>query len=422
MNNIVHTFLTFFIVLSLHCTVVNGQENKQTKNALTFMNATIYVSPTDPAILEGIVVIENDKIIAVGKKNEVKPPENTKLIDCKGFTITAGFWNSHVHFTDPKIANAPSLSNSELSNYLEQFLIKFGFTYAFDIGSFPENTNNIRQRINSGSISGPLILTTGLPLTAENGTPFYVKAMNIKLPELTSIDVATKIVNQNIADGLDGIKIFAGSPMGPGKAEKMMPVEIAKAVIDAAHKKGKLVFAHPSVNDGILVSVESGVDILAHTSPDGGLPWDSQMIQQMVKKNLYLIPTLKLWKWSLVNNNQSPQQIEDFVSIAIGQVKDFNEAGGKLLFGTDIGFMDDFDPTDEYVYLQKARLNFRQILAMLTTIPSEKYGFSKQYGRLAVGMTADMVVFKGNPELDIRTLSDVKYTVRKGKIIYTKTD
>lgn len=244
--------------------------------------------------------------------------------------------------------------------------------------------------------------------------------MNIQLPELTSVDVATKIVSQNIAAGLDGIKIFAGSPMGPGRAEKMMPVEIAKAVINAAHKKGKLVFAHPSVNDGILVSLESGIDILAHTTPDGGLPWDSQMIQQMVKKNLYLIPTLKLWKWSLVNNNQSPQQIEDFVSIAIGQVKDFNEAGGNLLFGTDIGFMDDFDPTDEYIYLQKAGLNFRQILGMLTTTPSGKYGFSKQYGRLAVGMTADMVIFKGNPEQDIRTLSDVKYTVRKGEMIYTK--
>jgi imidazolonepropionase-like amidohydrolase len=37
-------------------------------------------------------------------------------------------------------------------------------------------------------------------------------------------------------------------------------------------------------------------------------------------------------------------------------------------------------------------------------------------------MTADMVVFKGNPELDIRTLSDVKYTIRNGEIIYTKPD
>jgi imidazolonepropionase-like amidohydrolase len=420
MNNIVHTFLTFFIAAGLHCTVANGQETKQNKSTLAFINATIYVSPTDPAILEGTVLTKDDKIIAIGKKNEVKLPENAKLIDCKGLTITAGFWNSHVHFTDPKIANAQNLSNSELSTYLEQFLIKYGFTYAFDIGSFPENTNNIRQRINNGSIRGPLILTTGLPLTAEDGTPFYVKAMNIKLPELTSVDVATKIVNQNIAAGLDGIKIFAGSPMGPGRAEKMMPIEIAKAVINTAHKKGKLVFAHPSINDGILVSLKSGIDILAHTTPDGGQAWDSQMIQQMVKKNLYLIPTLKLWKWSLLNNNQSPKQIEDFVSIAIGQVKDFNEAGGNLLFGTDIGFMDDFDPTDEYVYLQKAGLNFRQILAMLTTTASGKYGFSKQYGRLAVGMTADMVAFKGNPELDIRALADVKYTIRNGEMIFIK--
>jgi imidazolonepropionase-like amidohydrolase len=238
------------------------------------------------------------------------------------------------------------------------------------------------------------------------------------LPELNSTAVTTSIVNQNLNSGLDGIKIFAGSPVEQGKDEIIMPLDIAKAVTKAVHAKNKFVFAHPSVNDGLQVAIGAGVDIIAHTTPDGGKPWDSTLINEMIVNSMYVTPTLKLWKWSSLNNKESPEKIEAFVAIAIEQIKEFKARGGKILFGTDIGFMDDFDPTEEYIYLQKAGLDFRQILATLTSTPSEKFAFANQFGKIAIGMNADMVVFEGNPQLDIKVLADVKYTIRKGKIIY----
>jgi len=418
-NRIVRSYSVLLVVLVLHEPFTFAQNNRQAdKSIVAFVNATIYPSPADSAIQNGIVLIENERIIALGRKSQVRIPKNASIIDCKGFVITAGFWNSHVHFIDTRIANANRLSDNELSDYLQMFLTKYGFTYAFDIGSFPENTHNIKQRIQGDSVFGPFILSTGMPLTSENGTPFYLKAINITLPELTSPGMATSMVDQYLSSGLDGIKIFTGSPVEQGKKEKILPLEIAKAVTSATHKWNKPVFAHPSVNEGIQVAIASGVDILAHTTPDGGKAWDSLMVQQMVANDIYLIPTLKLWKWVLLNDKLSPQKIESFVGVAIEQVKKFKAAGGKLLFGTDIGFVDDFDPTDEYVYLQKAGLNFRQILAMLTSTPSERFGFSNQFGKIAIGMNADLVVFEGDPQLDIKALANVKYTVSKGKVIY----
>ncbi|HTF28676.1 MAG TPA: hypothetical protein VK625_07515, partial [Flavitalea sp.] len=362
-NRIVGIYSVLFVVFVLHCPFTFAQNNRRAdKSIMAFVNATIYPSPSDSAIHNGTVLTRNDKIISVGIKSEVKIPKNASIIDCKGLIITAGFWNSHVHFIDARVANAKGLSDKELSNYLQMFLTKYGFTYAFDIGSFLENTQHIKRRIESDSVFGPLILTTGMPLAPENGTPFYLKAINITLPELTSPGMAISTVGQYLTSGSDGIKIFAGSPVEQGKEEKIMPLEIAKAVTSATHERNKPVFAHPSVNEGIQVAIASGVDILAHTTPDGGRPWDSLMVQQMVANNMYLIPTLKLWKWVLQNDKLSPQKIEVFVAVAIEQVKKFQAAGGKVLFGTDIGFVDDFDPTDEYVYLQKAGFNFRQIL------------------------------------------------------------
>jgi imidazolonepropionase-like amidohydrolase len=415
----VSIYLLFFCIFSLQGPAALAQPNKATgKTIVAFVGATVYPSPTDAVIRNGIVLTEGDKIVAVGKKRNVKVPKNATIINCKGMTITAGFWNSHVHLMDPKVADAAKLSDQELASYLQVFLTKYGFTYAFDIGSFSETANNIKHRIETTSVLGPLILTTGPPLAPDKGTPFYLKTINITLPELNSSGMASTIVNQYLSSGVDGIKIFAGSPAELGKDEIIMPLDIAKAVTKAAHGKNKSVFAHPSVNEGLQIVIASGVDILAHTTPDGGKPWDSTLINQIVANNIYVIPTLKLWKWSLLNNKQSQQQIEAFVAIAIEQVKELKAAGGRILFGTDIGFMDDFDPTEEYVYLQQAGLNFKDILATLTTTPSEKFGFSNQFGKIAVGMNADLVVFAGDPQLDIKVLADVKYTVRQGKMIY----
>lgn len=398
------------------CTNVNAQESK-TIIALT--HATIYTSPEAPVITNGTILIQNGLITKVGKSKKVKIPKGAEIINCTGLTITAGFWNSHVHFTNPKIVDVKKLSDKQLSDYLKQFSTMYGVTSVFDIGSFPENTNAIKQRIESGSVMGPAIFTTGAPLAPPNGTPFYLKAVNITLPELNNTGMATGIVNQFLGSGLDGIKIFAGSPVERGKDEVLMPENIAMAVTKAAHEKKKPVFAHPSVNEGMQVAIKSGVDIIAHTTPDGKKAWDSSLIKQMLAKDIYVIPTLKLWKWSSQNEKKLQEKIDEFVAVAIEQLRAYHSAGGKILFGTDIGFMDDYNPSDEYFYMQKAGMSFRQILATLTTIPADKFGLSNQTGRIAKDMNADLVIFSGNPESDIRTLAEVGYTIKKGKIIYS---
>ena len=63
-------------------------------------------------------------------------------------------------------------------------------------------------------------------------------------------------------------------------------------------------------------------------------------------------------------------------------------------------------------------MDFRQILASLTTAPAEQFKSSTRLGRVASGLEADLVVLKGDPSRNIRALADVQYTLRAGKIIY----
>ena len=68
--------------------------------------------------------------------------------------------------------------------------------------------------------------------------------------------------------------------------------------------------------------------------------------------------------------------------------------------------------------MSEAGMSFRQILASLTTAPAERFGESKQLGRIAAGFQADLVVFKGDPSKDLRALTAVQYTLRAGRILY----
>ena len=96
------------------------------------------------------------------------------------------------------------------------------------------------------------------------------------------------------------------------------------------------------------------------------------------------------------------------------------DLGGELLFGTDVGYMTDYDPTDEFIFLRRAGLGAMQILAMLTTAPAARFA-SGGTGRIGPGMTADVVVLDGDPTQDVRAFAKVRMTMRDGRVIYRRT-
>src|SRR5215470_18726903 len=125
--------------------------------------AKIYLSPTEPAIENGTILMHDDRIVAVGPSGKIKAPPHATVIDCRGLVATAGFWNSHVHILTPGLLRAEKTPSPQITSQLEEMLTRWGFTTVFDIGSVLENTTLIRHRIEVGEVKGPRILTTGEP-------------------------------------------------------------------------------------------------------------------------------------------------------------------------------------------------------------------------------------------------------------------
>src|SRR5580704_8086268 len=121
---------------------------------LALVGGAIYVSPTAEPIPNGVVLIRGGKISAVGSRAAVQVPATFQSLDCSGRTITAGFWNSHVHFFERKWTNAAAIPAAELARQLQDMFTRYGFTSVFDTASPWENTKRIRERVDSDEVSG----------------------------------------------------------------------------------------------------------------------------------------------------------------------------------------------------------------------------------------------------------------------------
>ena len=387
---------------------------------LALVHAKIYPSPTQSPIKNGTVLVRDGLIYAVGPANKIKPPSGATVLDCQGLVIVAGFWNSHVHILTQGLMDAANLPSEQISSQLEQMLTRWGFTTVFDVASVLTNTRIIRRRIENREVRGPRILTVGDPFYPKGGTPFYVKrfleANHIPSAEVESVSQAIARAQRQLHDGADGVKIFTASFAGGGQIIPM-PLDIAKALVADGHRAGKPVFAHPSNMEGIEIAVESGVDVLVHTAPSSG-PWSPALIKRMKTNRMALIPTLTLFEVEGKKFGESPADIQAVLNIAFGQLKTYSEAGGQVLFGTDVGYTDYFDTAEEFTLMARAGLSYRQILAALTTNPAQRFGFARRSGRVAKGMEADLVVLDGDPAKDLTALSRVRYTIRGGRVIY----
>jgi imidazolonepropionase-like amidohydrolase len=92
------------------------------------------------------------------------------------------------------------------------------------------------------------------------------------------------------------------------------------------------------------------------------------------------------------------------------EVGDYQRLGGSIWFGTDVGFLEDYDPALEFALLQRAGLSFDQILAALTTAPAARLPGGNDRGRVKPGMIADLVVLDGDPAEDPKAWTRVRIT------------
>jgi imidazolonepropionase-like amidohydrolase len=384
----------------------------------------ILVAPDAAPIDDGVVLMREGRIVAVGKRSAVDVPAGARESACgNGGIVAAGFQNSHVHFIEPAVLDAGRQSAQALARHLGTMLLRHGFTTVVDTASDRVNTLALRGRIDRGEVPGPRILTVGLPLFPPDGLPFYMAGMPQALvePRLqpATPEAAANLVRENLDAGADATKLFVATPTAP-RSVKHMPPAIVRAATAATHQRGKLAMAHPTDMAGLRAALAGGVDIVVHTTLDDGEAWPAPLVKEMVAARMAVVPTLQLWRYELMKENLPEAVQRPLIAAALRQLGDFARAGGDVLFGTDVGYMTDHDPTEEYALMAQAGMSPMQILASLTTAPAARWKEAGRRGRVAAGYDADLVVMEGDPARDVRNFARLRCTTRQGVVVFRK--
>jgi imidazolonepropionase-like amidohydrolase len=408
-----------FLALALLLLTACGE--RVPDGAIVLRATRLYTAPDQPPIDDAAILMVDGRIAAAGPRAEIASGGAATFAQCDGGTVVAGFQNSHVHFTEPKFADAASKPAAELATALDDMLNRFGFTTVVDTASRLENTVALRTRVDAGEVSGPRILTAGGALYPKNGIPIYLNDLPpdilASLSQPGSVEEALANVEANIDGGADATKLFLMTPQGGGRYAFMQP-DIAIAAADETHRRGLLVLAHPTDIEGINLAIEAGVDVLVHTTiGDGKTVWEPALIDQMIAKNMAVVPTLQLFPYELKRAKLEPRIVELATADAVEQVRAFAKAGGQVLFGTDVGYMTDYDPTEEYRLMVRA-LSPMEILASLTTAPAARWNEKERRGRIDVGLDADLVVLEADPAADAANFAKVRCTIRGGRLIH----
>jgi len=394
----------------ISCVVAIAPAAVAQAQTLVLKGGSLYASPDAALISDAVVVTSAGVITAVGRAGEVPLPPDARVIDCSGKTIVAGFWNSHVHFTEAVWQDFENAPAAPLTAHMQEMLTRWGFTTVWSLGSNP-GVGGLRRRVNADEIPGPNIFLAG-SIFPRDGHPAYLPP-EMQLPQAATPERAAEMATKYMELRLDGIKLFTGVYKGEGKPVVNMDVAIAKAAVDVAHAQGKPVFAHPQNTAGIEAVIAAGVDVMAHTVA-GQRGYPPEQLARFKQQGIALTPTL-----SLFAKLPLPAEIVGrIVDNIVGQLRSFSENGNTVLFGTDVGYIQLYDTTLEYELMHRA-LSERQVLASLTTNPAGYFKATKK-GRVEKGFDADLVVLDGDPLADVKNLAKVAYTIRAGKVIYQK--
>lgn len=374
---------------------------------------------TDAVLLEPRGVAQRcDILIERGTVSSVSPcgsrrPADVPTFDAAGRVVTAGWWNCHVHLTEPVWRSASRAPRANLQNALDEMFLRHGFTNVVDLASNSRTTLPLIERIASGELAGPRIATACEALHPPRGLPFYTKRevpwfLRWAIPTPRTAFGARRAVKARARRGARVTKLFTGSYVEPDRV-RVMPKRTTSAAVTESRRRGMRTFAHPSNAAGVARAVEAGVEVLAHLpdETDG----TAGNVKRFGSEGGHLVPTLDMFARTVSRDSSYLDPID-------ATLRTFIEAGGTVLFGTDVGYLEYRAIDGEVAAMARCGMTTHDILRSLTQSPAAFFGAPGE-GQIIDGAAADLTVLSSHDaNIGIADLSSVAATIVGGRVVW----
>jgi imidazolonepropionase-like amidohydrolase len=389
-------------------------------------HATLIDGSGGPPQRDVTIVMEEGRIREIG--SGLAAPPSASVVDLTGKFVVPGIINAHGHVGPP--ARDPQLRQYAL----------YGVTTTTSMYFDQDDIAEFKARQRSGDLRGARILTVKYRFMS----PPFIPGSEVKTPE-----EARAKVDEIVGKGADFVKVWIDAQ--GGRHPKLSP-EFTAAVMEQARKHGKITMAHIVELADARRIVDQGVNILAHDVRDQEIPDD--FIAILKARNVSVISTLareeamfvfgespgftdnpffqkgltperlellKTKKRDEQANDPARPKLKNAFEIDKINVKRLSDAGVRLGFGTDSGgepnrfFIQGFFEHRQMELLRDAGLTPMQVIQTFSKNNSELLGIDKEFGTLAQGKAADLLVLARDPLADITNMRTIEAVYLGGR-------
>lgn len=393
---------------------------------------TLIAAPGDErARTNASIIVENGRIAAV--EDGFVTRDGADIIDLSDHWVLPGFIDSHVHITsqqgpDRRLSTFTD-SSADLAllgaEYARRTLLA-GFTTVQDVGGNMEAVRALQRAINQNTLPGPRLRISGGAVTPTgghgdiNGWSVEVLRSNGSPYACNGAADCARAVRQLVQEGADMIKITATggvlSSTGAGVELQFFEDEL-RAIVEAATMMGRRVTAHAHGVTGINAFLRAGGHSIEH-----GTFLDAESIRLFRQNGAVLVPTVMAGEWVTQQADagwMTPFQRAKALDVGprmLEMVRRAHEGGVTIAFGTDSGVSAHGDNAREFELYVEAGLTPTEALRTATVTAARHLGLEAETGRIAPGLSADIIALDADPLEDISAVWQVGFVMARGVV------